>query len=306
MRKRGTNYKQAYISRLITCPVCKEQVETARMQLFTPLGFRYVSCSGCAKQRWARGWLCECGVAWHTCAIHRRDPGVPRSTKPPKKSEVQGKVESCFKDSERKAPEAVQSASNRPLKKVKANTVLHAHGGEAKSEEAATLRKMKLIERWRNMFVDNEVRRSNESKQSETARGEEETQSRARASFHSQVDQVPRGFKRQSHEMESDGSVSRKRLRELLNEQVEESRRTQVRRLDPMIQQKMHPTDEQAKPKKFRMHGNDAITTLINAGRQRQGRDQDATIGEVEKENRLMIMGACSQHVTKGVVAWSP
>ena len=79
-----------------------------------------------------------------------------------------------------------------------------------------------------------------------------------------------------------------------------------MRRLDPMIQQMMHPTNEQAKAKRFRMHGNDAITRLINVGRQHQGRDQDATIGEVEKENRLMIMGACSQHVTEGVVACSP
>ena len=219
---------------------------------------------------------------------------------------MQGNGESCFKDSERKAPEAVQSAANRPLRKVKVNTVLHAHGGGAQSEEAAKLRKMELIEKWRKTFVENEVRRSNESKQNETARGEEETKSKARASFHSQDDQVPRGFKRQSHEMEPDETVSRKRLRELLEEPVEESRRKQVRRLGPMIQQKMHPSNEQAKPKKLRMHGNDAITRLINAGRQHQGRDQDATIGEVEKENRLMIMGACSQHVTKGVVACSP
>ena len=92
----------------------------------------------------------------------------------------------------------------------------------------------------------------------------------------------------------------------MLNEQVEELRRKQVRRLDTMVQQKMHPTNEQAKPKKFRMHGNDAISRLINAGRQHQGRDQGATTGEVEKDNRLMIMGACSHHVTEGVVACSP
>ena len=41
----------AYESRLISCPVCKEQVQTAKMQLLTPLGFRYVSCSGCEKAK---------------------------------------------------------------------------------------------------------------------------------------------------------------------------------------------------------------------------------------------------------------
>jgi len=38
-------------STLISCPVCSEQVQTAKMQLLTPLGFRYVSCSRCEKQR---------------------------------------------------------------------------------------------------------------------------------------------------------------------------------------------------------------------------------------------------------------
>ena len=77
--------QQGYTNRLIRCPVCKDQVETAMMQLLTPLGFRYVSCSTCAKQRWSRGWLCECGVAWHTCDLHRIDPAVHRSAKPPRK-----------------------------------------------------------------------------------------------------------------------------------------------------------------------------------------------------------------------------
>ena len=116
-----------YASRLISCPVCNEQVQTAKMQLFTQLGFRYVSCSGCEKQRWSRGWLCECGVAWHTCTIHRMDPAIHRSAKPPKRKADQAKAEQSYKDSERPAPDAVQSVNLQPLKK-----------GERDEEDACT------------------------------------------------------------------------------------------------------------------------------------------------------------------------
>ena len=109
------------------------QVETASMQLLTPLGFRYVNCTGCGTQRWARGWKYECGVAWHTCPAHRKDPSVHWSTKPPKK-EDKGKVEDLFKDSERLAPVAVQSVMHKPLRKFKTKRSMHAHNGDAEIE----------------------------------------------------------------------------------------------------------------------------------------------------------------------------
>ena len=236
------------------------------MQLFTPLGFRYVNCTGCATQRWARGWLCECGVSWHTCPIHRRDPGVHRSTKPPKKK-IQGKVESCFKDSERRAPEAVQSTTSRPLKKIKVNKVMHAHGGEAESEVASKLRRMNLIEKWRMRSAGKQLMLCDEIKQDDTAIDEDEDAKKARACFFSQIVQAPRGLKRQAQEMARDGVTTRRRLQEVLNEQVVELRRKQVRKADAMIQQKVQPSNEQAEPKEFKVHGNDAIARLINVGR---------------------------------------
>ena len=114
------------------------------MQLFTPLGFRYVNCKGCATQRWSRGWLCECGVAWHTCESHRVDPCVHRSTKPPKRCDAKGKEEGDFKDSERKAPESVQSTTRTPLKKVKLDTVTHSYGGDAGSERRAATNSLSI------------------------------------------------------------------------------------------------------------------------------------------------------------------
>lgn len=119
---------QEYISRMISCPVCSQQVETARMQLFTPLGFRYVSCNGCEKQRWSRGWTCECGVAWHTCSIHRVDPGLHRSEKPPKRPVNKDRSEVNYKDSERAAPAAMKSLSFQPQKKARGVRALHVHG----------------------------------------------------------------------------------------------------------------------------------------------------------------------------------
>ena len=43
----GAKGPPTYSSRKLTCPVCKDQVETAKMQLFTPQGFRNINCSRC-------------------------------------------------------------------------------------------------------------------------------------------------------------------------------------------------------------------------------------------------------------------
>ena len=115
-----------YSSRKLICLVCDDQIETAQMQLFTLQGFRNINCSRCAAQRRTKGWKCECGVAWHTCEIHRKDPTVHRSTKPQRpKKKVDEIDDSYFKDSERKAPESVQSLTNRPQKKIRTLAKLH-------------------------------------------------------------------------------------------------------------------------------------------------------------------------------------
>ena len=99
------------------------------MQLFTPLGFRYVNCKNCATQSWSRGWLCECGVALHNCEIHRVDPSNHTSTKPQKKSEEKSKEESQYKDSKRRAPDSVQSTTKKPLKRARVKITTHSYGG---------------------------------------------------------------------------------------------------------------------------------------------------------------------------------
>ena len=82
------------------------------------------------------------------------------------------------------------------------------------------------------------------------------------------------GWKRQKlNELTRFEGMSRKRLRESLNDKVAELRRTQVRRLE---NHQIHPTAEQPKPKKLKLQGDDAIIRLINAGRQHQ----DGQLGE--------------------------
>ena len=119
------------------------------MQLFTPLGFRYVSCSGCEKQRWSRGWLCECGVAWHTCTTHRVDPAIHMSAKPPKRKADKAKAEQSYKDSERPAPDAVQSVNLQPLKRAKGTRKMHAHGTATHDPATPRDEAAKISEKWR-------------------------------------------------------------------------------------------------------------------------------------------------------------
>ena len=149
----GADPRNFYASRLITCPSCKNQLEAARMQLFTPLGFRYVTCKNCATQSWSRGWLCECGVAWHNCEIHRVDPSNHTSTKPQKKSEGKTKEESHYKDSKRKAPDSAQSTTKRPLKRVRVKITAHSYGGgdadNDRSEAAPSTLAGKFLEKMR-------------------------------------------------------------------------------------------------------------------------------------------------------------
>ena len=142
-----------YWSRKLTCPVCSEQIETAQMQLFTSQGLRNINCSKCATQKGTKGWKCECGSAWHTCDIHRNDPTVHRSTKPPaalKKSDES--KETSFKDSDRKAPESAHSTTHRPQKKTRVSVTLHTHEVPNHMQET-DIRSKNLLERIRTKFA---------------------------------------------------------------------------------------------------------------------------------------------------------
>ena len=235
------------------------------MQLFTPLGFRYVSCNGCEKQRWSRGWTCECGVAWHTCSIHRIDPVLHRSAKPPKRPVVKERTELNYKDSERAAPEAVQSVSCQPQKRAKGSRTLHVHGDDTGAEATPSVIRPSISERWKRQIDDNQRKRRSQEMQMVVFKSNDDKVEERRANFFSQIDDIHVASKRQRIDEDTRvGGLSRRNLRESLIAKATELRHKQGRSLDDLL---IHPASEKPKPKRIRLQGDDAITRLINLGR---------------------------------------
>ena len=109
--------------------------------------------------------------------------------------------------------------------------------------------------------------RCDDCKQDDTALVEAEDAKKARACFFSQTVKPPNDRNQGAHEMAREGGTTRRRLQELLNEQMVEHRRKQVRKADAIIQPKMKPNNGQAEPKRLKVHGHDAIARLINVWR---------------------------------------
>lgn len=256
---------QDYTTMLISCPVCSQKVETARMQLSTPLGFRYVSCNGCEKQRWSRGWTCECGVAWHTCSIHRIDPVLHRSAKPPKRPVGKERTELNYKDSERAAPEAVQSVSCQPQKRAKGSRTLHVHGDDTGAGATSFVIRPSISERWKRKIDDNQRKRRSQEMQMVVFKSNDDKVEERRANLFSHSDDVLAGSKRQCVEEDTRvGGLSSRILRESLIAKANELRHKQRRNLDDPLD---ISASEKPKPKRIRLQGDDAITRLINLGR---------------------------------------
>ena len=202
------------------------------MQFFTPQGLRDINCSKCATQKRTKGWKCECGVAWHTCDIHRNDPSVHRSTKPQaavKKTEEL--KEMSFKDSDRKAPDAVQSTTHRPQKKIRVAATLHMHE-VANQVQEVDIRSRNLLERVKSKFAERDDRpQDRDSKARRIESRKEPTESKKSKAD----DTVNQG---NSKKLKSDGkdqhdtqpiAMTRKRMREELEERIDDLRIQQAR-----------------------------------------------------------------------------
>ena len=74
-----------YEERVIKCPACEANIETAKMQLFCHQGFRDIHCSTCRHHFRTKGIHCSCNKPWHTCDKHRTGPLVHRSQRAPAK-----------------------------------------------------------------------------------------------------------------------------------------------------------------------------------------------------------------------------
>ena len=107
-----------YTSRLISCSRCGQQQETRRMQLRTKEGYRAIHCSACGKQERSSHNVCQCGVIWHQCEVHRMDPKVHASRKgivgsKSKEGEAGGKK----LESTRRPPSTKEVAQKRDMPK---------------------------------------------------------------------------------------------------------------------------------------------------------------------------------------------
>lgn len=98
-------------------------------------------------------------------------------------------------------------------------------------------------------------------------------------------------------EVDQEKGLTRKRLRDELQEQAKASRQKQ-------IDADCTPVQPKQKPKQV-IKGNDAIARLLNIGRLPQGGLQVETKGNVGVQQRELNAGTCSSRATVGVVASS-
>jgi len=168
--------KKSYSSRMLSCTRCGLAQETSWMQLRTIEGYRALHCKGCARQERCARSLCQCGVVWHTCQIHREDP-ISHSSKKGKKGVrresrgQEGEKEERDEKSTRTAPATFQEESRqkrRRQKKDKSNhkqSMLTSHATFVLSTQPP-----------KQEFIDR-VRRRNAPKTQREAGGDEKEES---------------------------------------------------------------------------------------------------------------------------------
>ena len=137
------------------------------------------------------------GIAWHTCSIHRVDPALHRSAKPPKRSVVKERTELNYKDSERAAPEAEQSTSCQPQKRAKGSRKLHVHGDDTRAEATTLGIRPSISESWKRKIDDNQRKRKSQEMQMVVVESNDDKVEERRVNFFSQTDDIPVGSKRQ-------------------------------------------------------------------------------------------------------------
>ena len=183
------------------------------------------------------------------------------SRKAPKKCNAKGKEERHYKDSERKAPEAVQSTTRRPLKKARVSTKTHAYNGVGGSDGQAEKRfhgwkfLEKMRKKWAARNSGQDGRITPDASTALVALQPKRSHPDQEDEDHGLQEQSEEIAKRRCFEAAMVPGITRKRLREQLQDQANEKRPMQRRVLEH-------------KPKpKLRIHGQDAITRLLNVGR---------------------------------------
>ena len=185
------------------------------------------------------------------------------------------KTDYTYKDSERPAPESVQSTNFQPIKRAKGVRAVHAHG--TVSHEPATpdpyLHQdpdQKVTDEWKMRIELNRSRKEGHDAESYTyeelqmdlaAVIDDDAKEQQRSVFFSHVDDRPAGSKRQrSVDAPTGDKVTRRGLREILTAQTVKLR---IQKAGLEVQPNA-PGIEKTETK--RRKGDDAITRLLNTG----------------------------------------
>ena len=97
--------RRAYALRTLACTRCLDPQETRWMQLRTKIGYRAPHCKAAGKQERVARNLCQCGVAWHRCVVHRVNPVIHSSRKGIKRTKKEDGPKGKRVSSSRPAPE---------------------------------------------------------------------------------------------------------------------------------------------------------------------------------------------------------
>ena len=75
--------KPTYSRRIVRCNNgCSAWTDTTYKQMWTPQGFRAMTCAQCRIQGRTQHWICVCHTKWYRCPIHRIDPPTHEGNKP--------------------------------------------------------------------------------------------------------------------------------------------------------------------------------------------------------------------------------
>jgi len=238
------------------------------------------------------------------------DPSSHTSTKPQRRAEGKSKEEIHYKDSKRKAPEAVQSTTRKPLKKTRVKSTTHSYdgGGVGQGQGWGSQRFLeKMRAKWANKKDEKEAVHAKELQELDEITEDDE------------LDQLQQDLARIIEDAESEEdnandakpracegdqvkSKTRQRLREELHEQARASKQ---RRIGAERTAADCTLEQSAKRPKHEIKGNDAITRLLNIGRLPQGGLKVMTDGNVGMQHRGMNAGTSSSSATYGVGASS-
>ena len=147
--------------------------------------------------------------------------------------------------------------------------MMHAHGEAASDETASKTAMPTFVESWRRKLEENRQKQSCRAEQVTLAICDgsvEEVAKERKAGIDARLASAHTASKRLRFDTDAgEGRCTRRRLRESLVAKASELKHEQERRLEKHL---LSPAPHKPKQKRIKLKGDDAITRLINLGRQ--------------------------------------